>query len=85
MSGPGAQAAPGSPADRAAEFVSVEGGAPAAGASAETLLVTAYVVMWALVAGFVVGTWRAQRLLDSRISELERRLERSASPRAADE
>lgn len=67
---------PGSPGDRAAEFVSVEGGAPGAGASAEALLVAAYIAMWALVVVFLATSWRSQRRLESRLGELERRLER---------
>ncbi|MCC6216051.1 MAG: CcmD family protein [Polyangiaceae bacterium] len=73
MSPPGA---PGSPGERAAEFVSVEGGAPGAGASAEALLVAAYIAMWAIVVVFLATSWRSQRRLDSRLAELERRLER---------
>ena len=59
-------------ADRKSEFVAVEGGADSASASG--LLVTAYVVMWALVFGFIVLTARRQRAHAARLEDLERAL-----------
>lgn len=72
-------------ADRSTEFVAVQGGAETSSASG--LLVAAYVVMWALVFGFVWLTSRRQRALDARIAELEAALRRhsgggSAAPSA---
>lgn len=61
-----------SPADRSTEFVPVQGGSDST--SAGGLLVAAYVVMWALVVGFVVQGWRRQVKIDARIGDLERAL-----------
>ena len=69
-----------SPDDRSGEFVAVEGGSE--GASAGTLLVAAYLLMWALLLGLVLLTWRKQAKVDSRLDELERALAKSEnSPR----
>jgi CcmD family protein len=42
--------------------------------SAAALLVTAYIVMWALLLGFVFLSWRRQGRVETRISELEKSL-----------
>jgi CcmD family protein len=55
------------------EFVAVEGGT-GTGAGAGQALVTAYVLMWALLFGFVWLGLRRQRRLEARIAELERSL-----------
>lgn len=60
------------PSSRATEFVPVEGGAETT--SAGTLLVVAYIVMWALLLGFLGLGWRRQKKLDTRLSELERQI-----------
>jgi CcmD family protein len=60
------------PSARSTEFVAVQGGGETT--SAATLLVTAYVVMWALLLGFVLLSWRRQGRVDARISELEKAL-----------
>jgi CcmD family protein len=62
---------PATPEGRSTQFVPVEGGADTT--SAEALLVTAYIVMWALLLGFVFFTWRRQQRLERRVGELERR------------
>lgn len=67
-----------SPEDRSTEFVPVQGGAE--GASAGTLLVIAYLVMWAVLMGFVLVTWRRLGRTEQRLSELRARLDR-AEPR----
>jgi len=41
------------------------------GASAETLLVAAYLVMWAALLAFIFMTWRKQGTLEARIAKLE--------------
>jgi len=58
------------PSSRATEFLPVEGGGETT--SAELLLVVAYVVMWALLLGFLGLGWRRQKRLETRLSELER-------------
>jgi CcmD family protein len=60
------------PSARSTEFVAVQGGGDTT--SAATLLVTAYIVMWALLLGFVFLSWRRQGRVESRISELEKSL-----------
>ncbi len=67
------------PEDRSTQFVAVEGGGDTT--SAEALLVSAYVIMWALLLGFVWLTWRRQQKMENRVTDLERALgeTRSAS------
>jgi CcmD family protein len=60
------------PNARSTEFVAVQGGGDTT--SAATLLVTAYLVMWALLLGFVFLSWRRQGRVETRISELEKSL-----------
>lgn len=69
------------PDHRSTEFVAVQGGGETT--SASTLLVSAYVVMWALLLGFLLLTWRKQQRLEARLGELDRALSRSgtAEPR----
>jgi CcmD family protein len=66
------------PSARSTEFVAVQGGGDTT--SAATLLVIAYIVMWALLLGFVLLSWRRQGRVESRISELEKSLA-SGSPK----
>jgi hypothetical protein len=63
----------GAPGDRATEFVPDQGGNDSTSASG--LLVTAYVVMWAILLGVILLTWRRQQRIDARLKELERALE----------
>jgi hypothetical protein len=67
------QAPPGSPESRSQEFVPVTGG-PTETSSAEGLLIAAYVLMWAILMGFLFVTFRRQAAVDQRISDLERSL-----------
>jgi hypothetical protein len=60
---------PMTPEERAQEFAPVQGGTESA--SAGTLLVVAYLVMWALLIAFVLLSWRRQQRIDGRIAELE--------------
>jgi hypothetical protein len=62
----------GAPSDRATEFVPDQGGNE--GTSASTLLVVAYLVMWAILLGVILLTWRRQARIDVRLKELERTL-----------
>lgn len=70
----GTAGAPLTPADRSTEFVPVQGGAETT--SAEVLLVAAYVVMWAILLGFLLLTWRKQSRIEARITELDQTLRR---------
>lgn len=58
--------------DRSTEFIATTGGAETT--SAESLLITAYILMWLLVFGFVWASWRRQNRLDSRLDDLEKAL-----------
>jgi CcmD family protein len=70
------------PGDRSTEFVAVQGGGDTT--SAEALLVTAYIVMWALLLGFILLSWRKQRRIEQRVGELETRLDGAEhKPRSA--
>lgn len=70
---------PATPEGRSTEFVAVEGGGETT--SAGTLLVAAYLVMWAMLFGFVLLGWRRQHRLDRRVAELEKSI--SAAERKA--
>ena len=65
------------PSARSTEFVPVQGGNDTTSAAA--LLITAYVVMWALLLGFVLLSWRRQARVETRISELEKALAAGSS------
>jgi hypothetical protein len=65
-----AQTAAPDPSSRSQEFVPVQGGGDTT--SAELLLVIAYLVMWAILLGFVGLGWRRQAKLETRLAELER-------------
>jgi hypothetical protein len=60
---------PTTPEQRSQEFVPVEGGTETTSAGA--MLVTAYLLMWAILIGFLLLSWRRQRRMDARIAELE--------------
>ncbi|MDF3072226.1 MAG: hypothetical protein K0R38_7827 [Polyangiaceae bacterium] len=59
--------------DRSQEFKAVTGGATET-SSAEALLITAYVLMWAILMGFLFVTFRRQAAVDKRLGDLERAL-----------
>ncbi len=65
------------PEDRRTEFVAVQGGQDTT--SAEALLVGAYLVMWAMLLGFVFLGWRRSLKLESRLESLEKALTRHES------
>ena len=58
--------------DRSTEFVPTSGGKETT--SAEALLLAAYILMWALVFGFIFRTARRQLGLDRRLGDIERAL-----------
>lgn len=62
-----------SPDERAMGFEAVEGGGDTT--SGGTLLVVAYVVMWGLLAGFILLSWRRISRVEARLGGLERALE----------
>ena len=68
-----ASPAPGTAESRAQEFRPVTGGSTET-SSAEALLITAYVLMWAILMGFLFATFRRQAAVDKRLGELERAL-----------
>ena len=59
--------------ERSQEFRPVTGGATET-SSAEGLLITAYVLMWAILMAFLFLTFRRQAAVDKRLGELERAL-----------
>jgi hypothetical protein len=59
--------------DRSQEFKAVTGGSGET-SSAEGLLITAYVLMWAILMGFLYATFRRQAAVDKRLADLERAL-----------
>ena len=59
--------------ERSQEFRPVTG-ASTETSSAEGLLITAYVLMWAILMGFLFLTFRRQAAVDKRLGELERAL-----------
>ena len=48
------------------------------GASAEGLLVTAYLLMWAALIGFLWLTWRRQNRIEERLAVLDANVRRAA-------
>jgi CcmD family protein len=68
-----ASPAPGTAESRAQEFRPVTGGSTNT-SSAEALLITAYVLMWVILMGFLFATFRRQAAVDRRLGELERAL-----------
>ncbi len=77
------QGTPATPDDRAQEFVPVKGGTDTT--SAGTLLVAAYLVMWAILIGFLLMSWRRGQRLAVRIDDLEKTLDRADKARPEDD
>ena len=69
------------PNNRSTEFVPVKDTGETT--SAAGLLITAYVLMWVLLLGFVLLNWRRQARVEARISELEKALAAGGNPGAA--
>jgi CcmD family protein len=72
------QTTPPAPNDRATEFQAVQGN-PTEQYSGATLLVAAYAVLWVVVFAWIALVWRRQRVLDTRLSDLERVLDKAAA------
>jgi hypothetical protein len=75
---PGATPAPSSVNDRATTFQAVSPG-EAQHYSGEGLLVSAYVILWTILLVWVALLWRKQSLLNTRLSDLERVIEKTAA------
>jgi CcmD family protein len=67
--------------DRATTFQAVQGGQEHY--SGETLLVSAYAVLWVLVLSWVAFIWRKQGNLNARLFDLERVLDKAAAEKTA--
>jgi CcmD family protein len=63
--------------ERSTEFVPFSGNEETSNAG--TLLVVAYLLMWAAVFGFLFLSWRRQRKIDARLGELEQALKKADS------
>ena len=71
-----APAGSGTPDDRATTFQAVKG--EPEHYSGETLLVSAYAVLWVIVLAWVALAWRKQADLSSRLDDLERVIDDAA-------
>jgi hypothetical protein len=71
--------APSSPDDRATSFQAVQG--EAEHYSGETLLVSAYAVLWVIVLAWVALVWRKQAALTLRLDDLEKVIDEAAKKR----
>jgi hypothetical protein len=69
------------PEDRRTEFVPVQGGT-APTTNAETLVVSAYMVMWVLLLYFIWLGWRRAGRIETRVGVLERALEKRDGEKA---
>jgi CcmD family protein len=71
--------------DRATSFRAVQGGNEMQ--SGEKLLVEAYAVIWLILFGFILLSWRRQRKIDDRVASLEGALAgaRAGARRAGDD
>lgn len=72
------QGQPTNPGDRSMGFSPVQGGQETT--SAEGLLVAAYLVMWALLFGFLFLGWRRQGQVEKRLNALERSVDGGKAP-----
>jgi hypothetical protein len=79
--GPAATTAPlpTSPDDRATSFQAVKG--EPEHYSGETLLVSAYAVLWVIILAWVALVWRKQAAMATRLDDLERVIDDAAKKR----
>ncbi len=68
-------ATPQSPDSRSTSFQPVTG--EAEHYSGETLLVSAYALIWVILLSWVALVWRKQSALDARLDDLEREIEKA--------
>lgn len=69
------------PDDRSTTFQPVEGGTETR--SGTTLLVEAYAVLWVILIGWLLISWRKQAALNARLDDLEHAIDRAAAAKAA--
>jgi hypothetical protein len=74
--------APKTPNDRATTFQAVSG--EPEHYSGETLLVSAYAIVWVVVFAWVAGVWRKQRAMTDRLGALEAEIRAAAARAKAD-
>jgi hypothetical protein len=74
-------AAPPTTDDRATTFQAVQGGQEHY--IGETLLVSAYAVLWVVVLAWVAFIWRKQGDMNTRLFDLERVLDKAAAEKTA--
>jgi CcmD family protein len=77
MQGETPSATPSTPNGRSTSFEAVQGGEQHY--SGETLLVSAYAILWAVVFVWVALVWRKQSTMNARLSELEREIDKAAA------
>jgi CcmD family protein len=75
-----ADGAPQTPDDRSTTFQAVHG--EPEHYSGETLLVSAYAVLWMILLLWVAFVWRKQSTLDARLDDLERELDKASAASA---
>jgi hypothetical protein len=68
---------PTTPEGRSTTFQPVEGGPEQH--SGSTLLVEAYVVLWVILMGWLLLTWRRQKAVGARLDDLEKAIDRAAA------
>ena len=73
---------PQSPDDRATAFQAVQG-PQAEHYSGEVLLVSAYAILWVILVSYIGLVWRKQSVMNARIAELEKVLQKAATARGA--
>ena len=69
------------PDERSTSFQAVQG--EAEHYSGETLLVSAYAIIWVIVFGWVAFVWRKQNALDTRLDDLEREIDKADEKKRA--
>jgi CcmD family protein len=75
-----ADGAPQTPEDRSTTFQAVQG--EPEHYSGETLLVSAYAVLWMILLLWVAFVWRKQSTLDARLDDLEREIDKASAASA---
>ncbi|MDP9000675.1 MAG: CcmD family protein [Myxococcota bacterium] len=74
----GTNAAPQTADGRSTSFQAVQG--EPEHYSGETLLVTAYALIWMILFAWIAILWRKQSALDTRLAGLEREIDKAAAP-----
>ena len=74
---------PHTPSDRATTFQAVKG--EPEHYSGETLLVSAYAIVWVVMLAWVALVWRKQQSVNARLDDLEKEVARAVAARSAHE